>query len=64
MIDPQTAIEEAHGLWELAVVRLVAFVESGAGEGYINQALREERAAFKVWSDISNRVTNGQEGPK
>ena len=60
-MDDQTKIEEAHGLCELAVVRLVAFVEANAMPDKVAQALQDEREAFKIWANASNRATSKQE---
>jgi hypothetical protein len=53
-MDSQAKIEESHGLWELAIVRLAAFVEAKAPQSMIDRALAEERAAFKVWQAVSD----------
>jgi hypothetical protein len=52
-------IEEAHGIWELAVVRLAAMVEisaSGENAEAIRNASTEERRAFGVWRRVSDEV--------
>lgn len=51
-------IEEAHGLWEIAVVRLAALAEAGADKGLMKAAVLEERIAFGVWRHVSNCITN------
>lgn len=53
----QDRIEESHGLWEIAIVRLAAFVEVGAGAVKIQEALAEERSTFKHWRAVSESVT-------
>lgn len=56
-MNDRDKIEEAHGLWELAIVRLAAFVECGAAKEVIREAIKDERASFYKWSDASNRAT-------
>ncbi len=54
----QEKLEEAHGLWELAVARLAAFVEAGVEGQKLLQATAEERRTFAHWQRISDRVTS------
>jgi hypothetical protein len=54
----QDKIEESHGLWEMAIVRLAAMAELNAPRNLIDIAVAEERAAFKVWQEASNRATS------
>ena len=56
--------EEAHGLWELAVVRLATIAEVQMEVGVAKlapealfDAVRVERAAFRHWQRVSNRMT-------
>lgn len=55
-MNPQTRIEESHGLWEMAVVRLAALVEAGAKRPVVQKALAEERIAFWHWREVSVRA--------
>lgn len=57
-MDAQARIEEAHGLWELAIVRLAAFVEVGAPKEKVDEALAQERRAFKVWQAVSDHAVS------
>ncbi len=50
-------IEEAHGLWELEVARLCAFVEIGAGVAQLADASDRANAAFDHWQKVSKAVT-------
>lgn len=65
-------LEEAHGLWELAVARVAALtgaavyepegsmvhdVGSGISLGVLRAAVEEERAAFRHWTVVSEAVT-------
>ena len=59
-MNPRERIEEAHGLWELAVARVAAFVEAGATSTQLNIAVAEERAAFKRWEFVSAQATQGE----
>lgn len=52
-LQSSARIQEAHGLWELLVARLAAFVESGARPDQIAEASSAERAAFRNWQDVS-----------
>lgn len=59
-------IEEAHGLWELAVARLSAFAEIGARLGLTDSVFTDmlaaaslkERAAFAIWERISREAVD------
>ena len=46
-------IEEAHGLWELAVARVAALVEAGARRKMLLEAVAIERTAFARWTRVS-----------
>lgn len=52
-MTPQEKIEEIHGIWEIAIVRLAALVEGGADEGVIRSAVQSERAAFAQWQAVT-----------
>ena len=62
-IKPEQRIQEAHGLWELQVSRLIGVVEiyvstSQSREGDLLSDLlrkfsREERVAFENWQRVS-----------
>lgn len=52
-MDPSTRIQEAHGLWELTITRLAAFVECGADPASLQQASKDEREAFTNWQRVS-----------
>lgn len=62
MMDDRERLEEAHGIWELAVVRLATMAEVGTvGDGYVDsnlfkRAVAEERAAFNVWRRVSEEA--------
>lgn len=56
-LTPQEKIEEAHGLWELAVVRLATMAEVGVTHPLLRAAVDEERAAFAHWQAVSNAAT-------
>ncbi len=56
-MNDREKVEEAHGLWKVALVRLAAFVEAGAPEKKIAEALAEERCAFVRWQTVSNLAT-------
>lgn len=53
MLEPASRIEEAHGLWELLVARVAAFVEAGADKRALMAASKEERDAFLNWQRVS-----------
>lgn len=62
-------IEEAHGLWELAVVRVSALAEvaaNDAGDARLTEMLlracRDERAAFSTWRRTAELVLNPLQG--
>jgi DNA-binding FadR family transcriptional regulator len=46
-------IQEAHGLWELAIARLAAMVEADADRARIRIASTDEREAFRNWQRVS-----------
>lgn len=52
-MNAKERIEEAHGLWELAVVRLAALAEAGAPKPSLLKAVKEEREAFAAWAAVS-----------
>jgi hypothetical protein len=52
-MTPERRIDEAHGLWELAIARVAALVESGASGALLSQASRDERDAFRNWQRVS-----------
>jgi len=52
-MDSRDKIEEAHGLWEMAIVRLAAMAELNAPAVLITRAVEEERAAFRNWREVS-----------
>jgi len=52
-MDPGRRVEEAHGLWELAIARLAAFVECGAKPTQLAKASADERGAFENWQRVS-----------
>ncbi len=54
----QERIEESHGLWELAIVRLATIAELSGNRKLINAAVAEERKAFKDWQRVSNLATD------
>ena len=62
-MSDQERIEEAHGLWELAVTRVAALAEAMASIGQpvpdalLHDAVSKEREAFAHWQRISNAVT-------
>ncbi len=60
-MEPQARIEEAHGLWELAIVRLGAFAEVGASKKVIADAVAEERRAYSQWKAVSCGAINESE---
>lgn len=65
MMDGAAAVEEAHGLWELAVQRVAALAEafestselSAAQGALFSDAIRLERQTFDHWRRVSNLVT-------
>lgn len=59
-MDDREKIEEAHGLWEIAVARVSTLAQAGATVGEMwDLACRDERATFAHWQAVSNRVTKG-----
>ncbi len=52
-MDVSRLIDEAHGLWELAVTRLAALVEARVGAPLLSQASKDERDAFANWKRVS-----------
>jgi hypothetical protein len=52
-MTPEQRIQEAHGLWELAIARLAAFAECGAKPARIAHASQAERDAFANWQRVS-----------
>lgn len=62
-MDDRDKIEEAHGLWELAIVRLATIVEAGLKckvalpDEMVAAAVADERAAFKRWQEVSCYAT-------
>ncbi len=66
-MTPQERIEEAHGLWEIAVTRALALatVERMNGHGdaaafVVRQALDAEQSAFEHWRSVSWQVDGEQ----
>jgi hypothetical protein len=57
-MNAKERIEEAHGLWELEAVRLMAFVEAGASKEYLRAGAIAARRAFDHWQQISNAATD------
>lgn len=59
-MTPHERIEEAHGLWELAVQRVAALAEIAVELGRVpvtmHEAVVEERAAFRRWQDVSRKA--------
>ena len=49
----QERIEEAHGIWELEIQRLFAFVECQAPVTLVMQALASTRQAYDHWKQVS-----------
>lgn len=58
--DDREQIEELHGLWELAVVRLATLAEVDADAEKIDEASRVERETFTAWKEFSHLITNFQ----
>ena len=65
-MDDREKIEEAHGLWELAVVRLAALAELiaidtslGTASFHVifSKAAEDERIARKNWIAVSEEAT-------
>jgi hypothetical protein len=57
-LSERERIEEAHGIWELAVVRLAALVGSQSRNGrLIADAHEAEREAYRQWVKASNAAT-------
>lgn len=56
-VNDRERIEEAHGLWELAICRLAALVEGGAKRELIRRAVDGERRAFYHWREVSGLAT-------
>lgn len=52
-MSPKERIEEAHGLWELTMVRLAAAVEFGVQHPLLGGLVDEERRAFAHWQAVS-----------
>lgn len=58
-MNARERIEEAHGLWELAIARVAAFTEiivstgKGASNALIRDAVVAERKAFYHWQEVS-----------
>jgi len=59
-MSPQERIEEAHGLWELAICRLAALAEAGRTREGLKDAIEKERQAFEHWRRISVEATEGR----
>lgn len=62
-MDAREKIEEAHGLWELAIVRLAAFAEARV-YAEMAEAVAEERKAFKNWKRVSELATSQEPIPE
>lgn len=54
MLSDRDRIEESHGMWELAIVRLAALVEAGANKKIISEAVEIERSTFKTWKKATD----------
>lgn len=61
-MEPQDRIEESHGMWELAIVRLATMIEVGASTDKVEEAVRIERHAFAHWSNTSQKSIEESEG--
>jgi hypothetical protein len=61
-VTPRERIEEAHGLWELAVVRLATLASVGAKPAIVNEAAQDERDAFAHWTAVSRRALAEEQG--
>ncbi len=57
-MEDQAKIEESHGLWEFAIVRLATMAELNAPRPMIEKAVAAERAAFAVWQAASDKATS------
>lgn len=57
-MNAKERIEEAHGLWELAVVRVALLAEIGINDTHMAIAIREERNAFRHWENVSRSALN------
>lgn len=55
-MNARERIEEAHGLWELAIVRLAAFAETSARLEVLQAAISAERDAFNHWKLVSSQA--------
>lgn len=60
-LEPKDRVEEAHGLWELAVTRVALLVENCCSGhptslAMMKQCSSEERDAFKNWQAVSREV--------
>ena len=59
-MSPEQRIEEAHGLWELCVVRVAAMAEllsyAEMQSPLLLQAVKDERAAFINWQKVSREA--------
>lgn len=61
-MTPQERIEEAHGLWELAIARVSAMTEimcrlphHDAIKDLLKDALAVERRTFEHWRSVSTK---------
>lgn len=55
-LTPKERIEEAHGIWELEIQRLFAFVECQSPVTYLMQALSHTKLAYDNWKKVSKEV--------
>lgn len=64
-MSPEERIEEAHGLWELAVTRVAAIAEVLSATprdmvvvpvDLLASAVKLEREAFACWQDVSREA--------
>lgn len=55
-LTPKDKIEEAHGIWELEIQRLFAFVECQAPVTFTMQALAATKLAYEHWKQVSKEV--------
>lgn len=66
-MTPQERIEEVHGLWELAVARVCALAHALVERDPVAQSLvdavNDERAAFRAWTDVSAEVAGAASRP-
>lgn len=69
-MKPQERIEEAHGLWELAIVRLAAIAAvisahkgtSAITAKLLSEAVESEQLALAQWRSVSGTAIADSEG--